>query len=162
MRDGQEGRRTPIERLNHVVTEMLFETGLPLNAHAIAGLENRAETRACPAPDQSQVASVRSRHDLQNGARLPMAATAKHDALVGPSHELILRHFKTHGAVALGILAPAFPDLHEQKEMHPRFGHVGALRARRSADRFDHSSILSQNDLALALTLHIDRLRYAN
>src|SRR5215471_11283939 len=136
MPDGQEGRRTPIERLNHVVTEMLFETGLPLKAHAIAGLQNRTEPRACAAPDEAQVASVRSRHHFQNSAGLPMAATAKHDALVGPSHELILRPFKTHGAVALGILTPAFPNLHEQKEMHPRFGHVSDLRARRGADRF--------------------------
>ena len=53
---------------------------------AIAGLQHRTQLRAHPATDQTEMAAMLARHDLDDGIRLPVAARAQHDAFVGPFH----------------------------------------------------------------------------
>ena len=69
---------------------MLVEPRAPDDAHAVAGLQHRPQARARPAPHQAEMAAVRARHHLEDGARLAMAAHAEHDAFVGPFHGGVL------------------------------------------------------------------------
>src|SRR5271166_4614469 len=79
-------RRPFLQRLDGIITEMLVEAGAPGRADAIAGLQDRLHARAEASAHQSEVAAVLARHQLEDGARLPVPLDADHDAFIGPLH----------------------------------------------------------------------------
>src|SRR6476646_10111559 len=138
---------------------MLVETRPPGGGDPVAGLQDRAQARAGAAADQAEMAAMLARHQFEDSAPLPVALDAKHDAFVGPLHRGSgLREFQSHLAVALGVVAPAFADLHEQEQMDRLLENLADFAARLGADGLDALAALAQHDLALALALHIDRL----
>ena len=86
MRQGQERRRRQIKPFHHEVAEMLVEPRAPGGAQAIAGLQDRTQPGARPAPHQTEMTPALARHQLENGARLPVPPHAQHDAFIGPLH----------------------------------------------------------------------------
>ena len=65
---------------------MLIEPCAPGAADAVARLQHRPQPRARPSPHQTEMAAVRARHQLEDGACLLVAPGAEHDALIGPLH----------------------------------------------------------------------------
>ena len=80
--------------------------------------------------------AVLARHQLEDGARLPVPSNADYDAFIGPLHELfrnrpqsraplLLRKLQPHGAVSLRVVAPALAHLHEQEQVHLVLADIG-------------------------------------
>src|SRR5665647_1137506 len=93
MRDAVDGvrrrkeiRRALAHRLDRVIAEMLVEPGPPAGADGIAGLQNRLHARAVAAAYQTEMAAMLARHQLEDGARLPVPLDADYDAFIGPLH----------------------------------------------------------------------------
>src|SRR5581483_1567746 len=103
-------------------------------------------------------ASPRTRNPDANPAFFPDFRVRSADASAPQCQRLVLRKFQPHGAIALGILAPAFAHLDEQEQVHLGLGRLGDLLARRLPDRLDGGAAFAEHDLALALALDIDRL----
>src|SRR5262245_3505627 len=169
VRQAQEGRRRQLKPFHREIAEVLIEPRAPGGAHAIAGLQDRTQPGAGPAPHQTEVTPVPMRHQLEDGARLPVPAHAQHDSFIGPLHRvcstpyystgiLLLRELQPHLAVALRVVAPAFADLHKQKQVHRLLDHLGDLAASLGADRLDGLAALAEHDLTLTLSFDEDRL----
>src|SRR5581483_2855635 len=63
-------------------------------------------------------ASPRTRNPDANPAFFPDFRARSADASAPQCQRLVLRKFQPHGAIALGILAPAFAHLDEQEQVH--------------------------------------------
>src|SRR4029077_9400590 len=180
MRLVQKTRRAQIGRLDEVKPEMLVEPRPPGCAHGVSGLQDAAQSRPRSATYQSEVTPMRSRHQFENDAGLPVALDAEYDAFVDPFHGAYLhnscvrtRHpgraallfvwkFQAHRAVAFRIVHPTFPHLDVKKKMHGLLNRRGDLGARRSADRLDGLPAFAERDLALAVAGDIDSLLNAH
>jgi len=114
MRDRKQGCRARIEGLDAIVTQMLVQARLPYDTDAIAGLQHRPQPRARPSPHQAKMTAVITGHQLKDGVGLPMTLASKNNALIGPLHSSFPGKFETHGAIAVALLAPAFPHLDKQ------------------------------------------------
>src|SRR6476619_6470869 len=164
MRRGKELRCAQIDRLDGIISEMLVETCTPSDGNAVARLQDGFETRACAAAHHAQMPAVRARHQVEDGIRLPVPLRAQHDRVIGPLHYFtsasssLLRKLQSHRAVAFRIVAPAFPHFDEQEQVHLSLGNLGDLLTGRLPDRLDRLSRLAEHNLALALTLNVDRL----
>src|ERR1700680_2767527 len=84
---GREIRRRPqIESFDRVIAEMLVEPRPPRDAHQIARLQHRLVAGTEAAAHKTEMAPVLARHQLDDGARLAMAAGAEHAPRIGPVH----------------------------------------------------------------------------
>src|SRR5262245_18654435 len=86
VRGRKETGRPQIESLDGVVAEMFIESRPPSGAYAIARLEHRLKARARSAPHKAKMATMLTRHQLEDGIALPVTLDAKHDAFISPLH----------------------------------------------------------------------------
>src|SRR5262249_21299802 len=82
----EEGGGRQLEPFHRVAAEMLVKARPPGGSDPIAGLQDRTHARARPAPHQTEMAAVLARHQLEDGARLPVPPHAQHDAFITPLH----------------------------------------------------------------------------
>ena len=144
MRRGKNAAGAQIRSFDRVVAEMLVEPRPPGGGDPSCPAAASARRREpAAAAHQAEMAAVLARHQFENGARLAVALDAEHDAFVGPFHRdpagnpASVDHrysgkLQAHLAVALGIVAPAFAHLHEQKQVH-RLLESRAISVRASA-----------------------------
>jgi hypothetical protein len=86
MRQREKGGRSEIEPFHRVGSKMLVQPGAPSGADAIARLQYRPQPRARSTPDQPEMTAMLSRHQFEDGIRLPMALDTKHDPFIAPLH----------------------------------------------------------------------------
>src|SRR5665647_594093 len=89
VRRREEIRRALAHRFDRVIAEVLVEPGPPAGADRIAGLQNRLHARAVAAAHQTEMAAMLARHQLDDGARLPVPLDADYDAFIGPLHQIV-------------------------------------------------------------------------
>ena len=82
----QQPRRVEGERLGLEHAEMLVEPGPPGQRHLVAGLQHRLLLARTAAAHQAEMAAMRARHHLEDGAGLAMLPGAEDDAFVLPFH----------------------------------------------------------------------------
>jgi len=75
-----------LDRLGLKDAEMLVEAGPPQQVDAVAGLQHRLLLARAAAAHQAEMAAMRARHHLENGAGFAMLAGAENDSLVAPFH----------------------------------------------------------------------------
>src|SRR5579862_3004850 len=85
------------------------------------------------------------------------AVTTGCPAFAGHDKSLLWK-FQSHLPITLRVVAPSFPDFHEQEQMHRLLDGRGNVFARRSPDRLDGLAALAEHDFALAVAFDIDRL----
>src|SRR2546423_9686448 len=70
------------------MAEMLIEPGAPHRTHRVARLQHRAQARAGATTQETEMAAVPARHQLDDGVGLAVPAHTQDDTLVGPFHSL--------------------------------------------------------------------------
>ena len=76
-----------VERLDLKRAEMLVEPGAPeTGRHAVAGLQHRLLLARTAAAHEAEMAAMRPRHHLEDGAGFAMPAGTENDAFVVPFH----------------------------------------------------------------------------
>ena len=75
-----------LDRLGLEGAEMLVEPGPPEQVDAVAGLQHRLLLARAAAAHQAEMAAMRARHHLEDGAGFAMLAGAENDSLVAPFH----------------------------------------------------------------------------
>ena len=75
-----------LDRLGLERAEMLVKARPPQQVDAIAGLQDRLLLARTAAAHEAEMAAMRARHHLENGAGFAMLAGAENDSLVAPFH----------------------------------------------------------------------------
>src|SRR5262249_21287764 len=88
VRRGQECGGTQVDPLDDVIAEVLIEPSAPGCAHPVARLQYRLEPRAGTAADETEMAPMPARHQLDDGVGFAVAPRAEHNADVRPLHDL--------------------------------------------------------------------------
>src|SRR6476646_472266 len=86
VRGAEEAAGAQPQPFNRVSAEMLVEPRPPGGADRVAGLQHGFQARAEAAAHQPEMAAMRARHQLEDGARLPVPLDAEHNAFIGPLH----------------------------------------------------------------------------
>src|SRR5260370_13845159 len=115
-------------------------SSIPSSARSASGPGTRPTARRAPATDPAA---------LQTTARFWVPSSGR---------QLFFRKLKSHFTVAVGVVAPVFAHLHEQKQMHGHTHNLGDFLARFGADRLDGGAALAEHDLALAFPFDENRL----
>src|SRR5262249_59602 len=96
---------------------MLVEPRAPGGTHPIPWLQDRTQPATRAAPHQTEMAPVLARHQLEDGARLPLPPRAQHNALIAPLHRLnpkpiVMRELSRALQLSLSIHSPSTRKLH--------------------------------------------------
>jgi len=86
VRRGEETCRPQMQTFDRVVAKMFVEPCPPGSTHTISRLQYGLESRSKSTTHESEMAAVVTRHQLEDGARLPVPFDANHDAFIGPMH----------------------------------------------------------------------------
>src|SRR5437879_8631275 len=119
-------------------------SSIPASARSASGPGTRPTARRAPATDTAA---------LQTTVRFWVPSSGR---------RLFFRELKSHFTVTVGVVAPVFAHLHEQKQMHGHAHDLGDFLARFGADRLDGGAALAEHDLALAFPLDKNRLLDTN
>src|SRR5262249_26789291 len=153
MRRRQQVGRAQLQAFHDKMPKVLVEARSPDRPHGVAWLKHGPQARTSPSAHQAEMAAMVARQQFKDGGRFAVAPRAKDDAVIGPfqsqgslpptmseasqastpnyspqtAPDSIFGKFQPHLPIALGVIAPVFPDLHEQEEVDRRLDHLRNL-----------------------------------